>query len=161
MLLRVEAESTSTAASFFPFFFPPLFASRTQLPHLTFSICPLPRGQLARVSKRGHRTSWILLSFNVHSPSSPWWCTQISFWRYCSIKGLSEVAPEELQLFLCHTEASMYPGCGYWAHHICVMLWHLHSSEETQLQKRNLPPPHSVNKVQCWKSVSLPLEAYK
>lgn len=39
------------------FFFLPLFASGTQLPHLTFSIWPLPRGEIARVSKRGRHTS--------------------------------------------------------------------------------------------------------
>lgn len=71
---------------FLLFFHSPLFASRTQLPHLTFSICPLPRGQLARVSKRGHRTSWIL-PFNVHSPSSPWWCTQISSEDIAQLRG--------------------------------------------------------------------------
>ncbi|CAF96138.1 unnamed protein product, partial [Tetraodon nigroviridis] len=32
-------------------------APRTQLPHLTFSIWPLPRGEMARVSKGSRHTS--------------------------------------------------------------------------------------------------------
>jgi len=66
-----------------------LFASGTQLPHLTFSIWPLPRGEIAsRVSKRGCHTSWILLSFNLPGPFSPWPCTWIrdgdiaQLWEY-------------------------------------------------------------------------------
>lgn len=69
------------------FFFLPLFASRTQLPHLTFSIWPLPRGEIARVSKGGHHTSWILLSFNLHGPFSPWWCTRIRNEDIAQLKG--------------------------------------------------------------------------
>lgn len=58
MFLRVGAESRATARVFFFFFLLlPLFASRTQLPHLTFSIWPLPRGEIARVSKGGRHTS--------------------------------------------------------------------------------------------------------
>ncbi len=69
------------------FFFLPLFASGTQLPHLTFSIWPLPRGEIARVSKRGRHTSWILLSFNLHSPFSPWWCTWIRNEDIAQLRG--------------------------------------------------------------------------
>lgn len=65
----------------------PLFASGTQLPHLTFSIWPLPRGEIARVSKRGRHTSWILLSFNLHSPFSPWWCTWIRNEDIAQLRG--------------------------------------------------------------------------
>lgn len=83
MLLRVGAESRGSAC----FFFLPIFASRTQLPHLTFSIWPLPRGEIARVSKRGHHTSWILLSFNLHGPFSPWWCTRIRNEDIAQLKG--------------------------------------------------------------------------
>lgn len=68
-------------------FFLPLFASGTQLPHLTFSIWPLPRGEIARVSKRGRHTSWILLSFNLHSPFSPWWCTWIRNEDIAQLRG--------------------------------------------------------------------------
>lgn len=87
MLLRVGAESRGTACFFFFFFFLPLFASGTQLPHLTFSIWPLPRGEIARVSKRGRHTSWILLSFNLHSPFSPWWCTWIRNEDIAQLRG--------------------------------------------------------------------------
>lgn len=69
------------------FFFLPLFASGTQLPHLTFSIWPLPRGEIARVSKGGRHTSWILLSFNLHSPFSPWWCTWIRNEDIAQLRG--------------------------------------------------------------------------
>lgn len=54
-------------------------------------------------------------------------------WRYCSIRGISEVSPEVLRLFLHHAEVLMYHGYGYWVHHICVMLWHFHCPEEKQL----------------------------
>ena len=81
----LHPQSTLQPAFFFP---SSLFASGTQLPHLTFSIWPLPRGEIARVSKRGCHTSWILLSFNLPSPFSPWPCTWIrdediaQLWEY-------------------------------------------------------------------------------
>lgn len=50
-------EHRAGALPAFFFFSLPLFASGTQLPHLTFSIWPLPRGEIARVSKRGRHTS--------------------------------------------------------------------------------------------------------
>lgn len=74
-----------------PFFF--FFASRTQLPHLTFSIWPLPRGEIARVSKGGRHTSWILLSFNLHSPFSPWWCTWIRNEDIAQLRGFPRLLP--------------------------------------------------------------------
>lgn len=100
MLLRLGAESRATACSFFaptptpppppsPFF----FASGTQLPHLTFSIWPLPRGEIARVSKGGRHTSWILLSFNLHSPFSPWWCTWIGNEDIAQLRGFPRLLP--------------------------------------------------------------------
>lgn len=104
----------------------PQLASGTQLPHLTFSIWPLSRGEIARVSKRGCHTSWILLSFNLHSPLFTLVMHMDQEWRYCSIKRISEVAPEVLQLFLCRAEVLMYHGYGYWVHRVCVMLWHPH-----------------------------------
>lgn len=55
-------------AFFFFLSLSPLFASRTQLPHLTFSIWPLPRGETAGVRKGGRHTSGILLSFNLLAP---------------------------------------------------------------------------------------------
>ena len=85
MLLRVGAKSRGTACFFFFFFL--LLASGTQLPHLTFSIWPLPRGEIARVSKRGRHTSWILLSFNLHSPFSPCWCTWIRNGDIAQLRG--------------------------------------------------------------------------
>lgn len=96
MLLRVGAESRGTACSFFAplllfFFF--FFASGTQLPHLTFSIWPLPRGEIARVSKGGRHTSWILLSFNLHSPFSPWWCTWIGNEDIAQLRGFPRLLP--------------------------------------------------------------------
>lgn len=73
-----------------PFFFL-FFASGTQLPHLTFSIWPLPRGEIARVSKGGRHTSWILLSFNLHSPFSPWWCTWIRNEDIAQLRGFQRL----------------------------------------------------------------------
>lgn len=83
----LEQRAGALPASLSFFFFLPLFASGTQLPHLTFSIWPLPRGEIARVSKRGRHTSWILLSFNLHSPFSPWWCTWIRNEDIAQLRG--------------------------------------------------------------------------
>lgn len=69
------------------FFFSSFFASGTKLPHLTFSIWPLPRGEIARVSQRGCHTSRILLSFNLHGPFSPWWCTWIRNEDIAQLRG--------------------------------------------------------------------------
>lgn len=102
MLLRLGAESRATACSFFApphsstplfFFFFFFFASGTQLPHLTFSIWPLPRGEIARVSKGGRHTSWILLSFNLHSSFSPCWCTWIGNKDIAQLRGFPRLLP--------------------------------------------------------------------
>lgn len=97
MLLRVGAESRATACSFFSS--RPLFASGTQLPHLTFSIWPLPRGEIARVSKGGCHTSWILLSLNLHSPFSPWWCTWIRNEDIAQLRGFRRLFPTYCSYF--------------------------------------------------------------
>lgn len=78
------------------FFFLPLFASRTQLPHLTFSIWPLPRGEMARVSREAathhefffHLTCTVLFTLVMHMDQE---------WRYCSIKGIFKSATQVLQ----------------------------------------------------------------
>lgn len=114
--------------SFF-FLLPPLFASGTQLPHLTFSIWPLPRGEIARVSKRGHNTSWILLSFNLHSPFSPWWCAWIRNEDIAQLRGFLRLLLRYCSYF-CATPrfwCTMDMDIGFITR---VMLWHLRSPEE-------------------------------
>lgn len=113
----------------FFFFF---FASGTQLLHLTFSVCPLPRGEIARVSKGGCHTSWILLSFNFHSLFSPWWCT-IRNENIAQLRGFLKLLLRYYSLFLCHAKVLTYEGYRYWVHHICTMLCHRHSPDEKQL----------------------------
>lgn len=157
MLLRVGAESRGTACSFF--FSPPsLFASGTQLPHLTFSIWPLPRGEIARVSKGGRHTSWILLSFNLHSPFSPWWCTWIRN---------KDIA--QLRVFL----RLLLRYCGYFCGTLrfwCIMdmdigfITFVWCSDTSAAQKRNSsPPPTATRLCHVWgiKSVSLSYKAFK
>lgn len=107
------------------FFLLPLFASRTQLPHLTFSIWPLPRGEIARVSKGGRHTSWILLSFNLHSPFSPWWCTWIRNEDIAQLRGFLRLllgyCCDFFFLFLSHNQVMMHRG--YWVYRICATLF--------------------------------------
>lgn len=155
MLLRVGAESRGTACFFF---FLPLFASGTQLPHLTFSIWPLPRGEIARVSKRGRHTSWILLSFNLHSPFSPWWCTWIRNEDIAQLRGF-------LRLLLRY--------CGYFcamARFWCIMdmdigfITFVWCFDTSIAQKRNSSAPATGTRlchIQEIKSVSLPMQGCK
>lgn len=71
-------------------------------------------------------------------------------WRYCSIKGFSEAAPEGLRLFLWRIEVLMHHGYGYWVHHICLMPWHLGRRKQKQLgtSDRKSPLPR-------WRHTSL------
>lgn len=153
LLLGVGAESTGTAW----FFFLPLFASGTQLPHLTFSIWPLPRGEIARVSKRGRHTSWILLSFNLHSPFSPWWCTWIRNEDIAQLRGFLRLLLRYCSYFRAVPR--------FW----CIMdmdigfITFVWCFDISTAQKRNssVPPPYSRNTVQGWKCVSLLLQAHQ
>lgn len=143
MLLRVGAEATACLFFFFFFLF---FASGTQLPHLTFSIWPLPRGEISRVSKGGRHTSWILLSFNLHSPFSPWWCTWIRnediaqlrgfrrlLLRYCSYFGA-------MPRFWCIMDMDIGFITFVWCCDIC------------RAQKRNSSAPTNRNLLlPCWR----------
>lgn len=143
--------------SFF-FLLLPLFASRTQLPHLTFSIWPLPRGEIARVSKGGRHTSWILLSFNLHSPFSPWWCTWIRNEDIAQLRGFLRLLLRSCHdfffLFWSHNQVLMHRGS--WVYRICATLFtslHLQQEPSSVFQTQSLPVFHfrAVNnlRVNC------------
>lgn len=138
-----------------PFFF--FFASRTQLPHLTFSIWPLPRGEIARVSKGGRHTSWILLSFNLHSPFSPWWCTRIGNKDIAQLRGFPRLLPRYCGYFCgtlrfwCITDMDI----GF-----TVFVWCLDTS--TDKNSNSSAPFNRKSPVTRWRhtslSVTLPLQ---
>lgn len=145
------------SACFFLFFLP-LFASGTQLPHLTLSIWPLPRGEIARVSKGGRHTSWILLSFNLHSPFSPWWCTWIRNEDIAQLRGFLRPLLRYCSYFCAMRR--------FW----CIMdmdigfITFVWCFDISTAQKRNSSVPATGTRlcyVQDPKSVSLPMQACK
>jgi len=143
-----------------PLFFLPLFASGTQLPHLTFSIWPLPRGEIAGASKRGCHTSWILLSFNL----PPRWCTWIMNEDIAQLRGFLRSLPRYCSYFCAAPGfwCIMDMDIGFVA---CAMLWHCHSPEDKK--RRGGGGTRLVGgggwtclprRVQGTQSVSLPLQ---
>lgn len=147
----------------FFFFSSSFFASRTQLPHLTFSIWPQPRGEIARVSKRGRHTSWILLSFNLHGPFSPWRCTWIRNEDTAQLRGFPRLLLRyrsyfcAVPRFWCTIDMDIGFVTFMWCFDISRA-----GREATLPQQQELAfLPHARNKVQGWKPVSLQFRAHK